>query len=426
MQKSIYLFLLFIVSSSLQAQEQVYLSLDELISRTKGENVLIKKGQLNVELANAEVQKAKEWWLPNVFLGTNIHHLNGSALNSDGAIFPDVDRQTRWYGGEINLDLNIGKGIYDTKVKKLQAERVKLQNEVSSNAIVLNSIMSYYDLLKISAEKKIYEELISSKENLIGQLEVQVTSGLKLESELLLAKSISTRFKVQLLELNQRHQESITDLSLAANISDRSKVYVDFKDLQKIELMNVDEVGQTSFDNHPLYKMFLVQSEAEKKIDKGISSSLIIPRAGLRYSYGPFGLDYTDNQLTRGLQGYLGWNLPLGQLFFGGDSKISKSKSKINQLELEFQEETLSQKVVEYKNQLKDALAMIALTEEGKKYSNESLNQSNQRLGIGLGNLYEVLLAEEEFMQSQIQYLDALINHNIIQYKLWDALGNKI
>lgn len=426
MQKSIYLFLLIIVSFSIHAQDQVYLSLDELITRTKGENVLIKKGLLNTELANAEVQKSKEWWLPNIFLGTNIHHLDGSALNSDGVIFPDVDRQTRWYGGEINLDLNIGKGIYNSKVKKLQAERVKLQNEVSSNAIVLNSIISYYELLKVSAEKKIYEDLISSKENLIGQLEVQVASGLKLESELLLTKSIATRFKVKLLELNQKHQESITDLSLAANISDRSKVFIDFNDLQKIELNKLDEDGEYSFDNHPLYKMFLVQSEAEKNVTKGVSRGLLIPQVGLRYSYGPFGLDYTNNQLTRGLQGYLGWNLPLGQLIFNGDSKISKSKSKINQLELEFQEETLSQKVVEYRNQLKDAITMIALTEEGKKYSIEALSQTNQRLGVGLGNLYEVLLAEEEFMQSQIQYLDALINHNIIQYKLWDALGNKI
>ncbi len=417
--------LLLIFAVPIFAQDALYLSLDGLIARTKKENLSIKKGQFNLELANAELQKSKEWWFPNVFLGTNFHHLNGRALNSDGRFFADVDRQSRWYGGEVNIDLNIGKGIYNSRAKRFQVEQARMQNEVAGNTILLHTISIYYELLKISAKKKLYEELKSSKESLIQQLETQVNIGLKLESDLLLAKSKASRLNVTILELNQQFQHAMANMALALNISDVSNIYVDSNDLEKIDLIKSNDFGELQISNHPLYKAVEFKIEAEHNVAKGIARGILIPQVGARYSYGPFGFDYGDNQLTRGFQAYLGWNVPIGQLVYGGDSKISKSKSKINQLDRQIRKETLSQRIVEYQSQLRDAKDMIILTEEGKDFARQALDQSNQRQIEGLGNLYEVLLAEEEFKKTQLQYIDAVVKYNMIQYMMWDAMGNR-
>lgn len=418
------LIVLLIFVISLSAQETIYLSLDDVIDRTKKENLSIKKGNLNIDLANAELQKAKEWWLPNVFVGTNFHHLNGRALNSDGRFFADVDRQSRWYGGEVNLDLNIGKSIYNSKAKKLQVQQAIQQNEINSNSIILNTISAYYELLRISAERKLYEELKTNKESLVQQLGAQVNIGLRLESDLLLAKSKTSRLNVTLMQLNHQYQDALTNMALALNLKDRSKIYVNLDDLKKMDLINPEDESKPQISNHPVYKSIQLKVEAENNIAKGIARSLLIPQVGARYSYGPFGFDYSDNQLTRGLQGYLGWNIPIGQLVYGGDSKVSKTKSLINQLDLEIQKETLSQRIVEYQAQFREASEMIGLTEDGKAFARQALDQSNLRLEEGLGKLYEVLLAEEEYKEAQLQFIDAVINYNLVQYKLWEALGN--
>jgi len=419
------LFLVLVFAFSISAQSDIYLSLDELISRTKKDNLSIKRGQINVDLANAEVQKSKEWWLPNVFLGTTFHHLDGRALNSDGRFFADVDRQSRWYGGELNVDLDIGKGIYNSKAKKLKAQQAVLENEASENMVVLNAISTYYDLLRVSAEKKLYEELKDNKESLIIQLEAQVNIGLRLDSELLLAKSKASRLNVKIIELNQQYRHAMANMALALNISDAANLFIDLNDLKKLDLVNANESNDSNITNHPLYKSLEFKARAEEKTAKAITQGLLIPKVGIRYSYGPFGLDFSDNQVTRGLQGYLGWDLPLGQLFYAGDSKISKAKSKLIQVELDIQKETLSHRISEYKSQLIDAEEMISLTERGKVYAEQALEKTNQRQAEGLGNLYEILLAEEEYRESQLQYYDAVINYNVLQYKLMDALGNQ-
>lgn len=410
---------------SLAAQDSLYLSLDDLISKTKKESLTIKKGQMEVDIANAEVQKSKEWWLPNIFLGTNFHHLDGRALNSDGRFFDDVNRQSRWYGAEVNLDLNIGKGIFESKSKRLQSQEARLKNEASTNSIVLNGIVLYYELIRISAEKKLNEQLRNNKESLVSQLEAQVNQGLKLESDLLLAKSKAARLHAMVMQLDQHFRHAMTDLAIALNISDGTKLYVDFSDLKLLELFEGNTKNGNNVEEHPLYQSKKFKVEAEEKMGKAITQGMLIPQVGVRYSYGPFGYDFGDNQLTRGIQGYLGWNLPIGQLIYGGDSKISKSKMKLNQLDLNLQKETLTQRIAQYRMQLEESREMIAIIEQGRKYAEQALEQANLRLSEGLGNIYNVLLAEEEYAETQTQYIDAVVNFNLLQYRLWDALGNR-
>ncbi|MFT6334535.1 MAG: outer membrane protein [Saprospiraceae bacterium] len=425
MLKSILLVWFCLAFTVVNAQDGIYLTAEKVIALAKTDNLDIKREILNAEIANAKASKAKEWWLPELFVGTQLHQLDGSGLNTDGRIFEDVDRQSRWYGGEARVDWNIGKGIYDAKVAKLRAKSAALQSEVGKNQVTLDVLETYYDLLVITAKKALYEDMVISKSNLVDQLKVQVDVGLRLSSELLIAKSNKSRLMLEKMNLEQDYQSAMSNMLISLNITENQKLYVDIADLKK---MDVDEatVSDSKVEDHPLIAASEFQAKAAEQQSKQVWNSIFIPNVGVGYDIGTFGEFYNTTRPTDEWNGYIGWSVPVGQLIYGGDSKIANQAKAISQLELAQNKTIITNKITECRTKMTTYESMISLAEEGGQFAKEALNQSKTRQEAGLGTIYEILLAEEEYMSAQLLYLDAVVDYNMTRFMLADALGLKI
>ncbi len=407
------------------AQEGIYLTAEKVIALANTDNLDIKKEILKAGMADAKVSKAKEWWLPDLFIGTQLHQLDGSGLNTDGRIFTDIDRQSRWYGGEARVDWNIGKGIYDAKIAKLNAKSTSLQSEVLKNQVTLDVLETYYDLLSITAKKALYEDMVTSKTNLVDQLKVQVDAGLRLSSELLIAKSNKSRLMLEQMSLEQGYQSAMTNMLIALNITESQNLYVDIADLKKTELAEASNLD-ANVENHPLIAASEIQSKAAAKQSKQVWNSIMIPNVGVSYNVGSFGEAYNTTRSTDAWNGYIGWKLPIGQLVYGGDSKIASQAKEIAELDLSQNRARIANRVAEYRNKLTTYGKMISLSEEGGEFAKEALSQSKIRQEAGLGTIYEILLAEEEYMNAQMLYLDAVADYNMTGFMLLDAMGKKL
>ena len=412
-------------STLVNAQEGIYLTAEKVIALAKTDNIDIKKEILKVQMADAQFSKTKEWWLPDLFVGTQLHQLDGSGLNTDGRIFTDVDRQSRWYGGEARVDWNFGKGIYDAKIAKLNTKSALLESEVSKNQVTLEILETYYDLLSITAKKALYEDMITSKTNLVDQLKIQVDAGLRLSSELLIAKSNKSRLMLEQMNLEQEYQSAMTNMLIALNITGSQNLYVDIADLKKVDL-DVSTDSDNGVENHPLIAASELQNKAAAQQSKQVWSTIMIPNVGVSYNVGSFGEDYNSTRSTDAWNGYIGWMLPLGQLVYGGDSKIANQSRAISELELEQSKTRITAQITAYQNKLATYERMISLAEEGGQFAKEALEQSKTRQEAGLGTIYEILLAEEEYMSAQMLYLDAVVDYNMTGYGLRDALGQKL
>jgi outer membrane protein len=425
MLKSILLVWFCLAFTVVNAQDGIYLTAEKVIALAKTDNLDIKREILNAEIANAKASKAKEWWLPELFVGTQLHQLDGSGLNTDGRIFEDVDRQSRWYGGEARVDWNIGKGIYDAKVAKLRAKSAALQSEVGKNQVTLDVLETYYDLLVITAKKALYEDMVISKSNLVDQLKVQVDAGLRLSSELLIAKSNKSRLMLEKMNLEQDYQSAMSNMLISLNITENQKLYVDIADLKK---MDVDEatVSDSKVEDHPLIAASEFQAKAAEQQSKQVWNSIFIPNVGVGYDIGTFGEFYNTTRPTDEWNGYIGWSVPVGQLIYGGDSKIANQAKAISQLELAQNKTIITNKITECRTKMTTYESMISLAEEGGQFAKEALNQSKTRQEAGLGTIYEILLAEQEYISAQMMYLDAVVDYNMTRFMLADALGLKI
>ena len=410
---------------SVEAQGALNLSVDKVIQLCKADNLTVKNLQLRTDIAKADHLASKGWWLPEVFLGTKLHHLHGSGLNTDGRIFSDVDRQSRWYGGELGIDWDFAKGIFDTKANKLMAEAQAYRNTVNKEQQVLLAIESYYSSLLAKTKAEILIGLIEIKAKLIQQLSKQAKVGLSLESDLLLAQSNLNRLKYEAINAKQEYYQNAAQLLGLINKVKVDSLALSTDDIKRLELVNFEELEKSQIEEHPLLEAGQLLVEAGQAKEKMVNKSLAFPKAGIRYDYGPFGLDYDDNQLTRSWQGYVGWRLPLNQIFYNGEGKKADLQTKLNELAYQESKRNLQNE----KNNIVEQLKLIKalLDSKGEEdFAERALEQTIVRQEAGIGTLLEVLQAQEEFIQAKLMEAEMIISYNVLQYKMLINLGRSI
>ncbi len=183
-----------------QAQDSLQMiTLEKVLQLGGANNLTIQHHQQKQVVAAANLKKAREWWLPDIYAGSTINQLWGSAMNGNGLFFTDVNAQNFWAGIGVGGRWNIAEGIFRTKSKNLQAQVYQHLTAAQRNKVLLESIEAYYDFLSAQLYFTAYEQLLDQNDRIIQQLAVQVDAGLRYQSELLIAKSNRSHLRVERL-----------------------------------------------------------------------------------------------------------------------------------------------------------------------------------------------------------------------------------
>ena len=161
-------------------------------------NLTIKQYELQYQLSLAEIDKAKEWFLPTILIGPTMHYLNGAAMQTTGAVLKDVTQKELWLGGGIAGILDFNDGIFNVMAKKQQSAAVKFENQAQRNTIIITAITDYYDLMVAQFNYVQLFNLLSQADTLTQQIKVQVDAGIRYQSEYLLAQSNYNHISVEL------------------------------------------------------------------------------------------------------------------------------------------------------------------------------------------------------------------------------------
>ena len=94
------------------------IDLETVLKLAGANNLTIKEFKTKQHLATVDEKIAREWLIPELFIGASLHNLNGSAMNSDGKFFREVDRNSLWAGAGIGLNWIPGDGIYKVLAAK--------------------------------------------------------------------------------------------------------------------------------------------------------------------------------------------------------------------------------------------------------------------------------------------------------------------
>ncbi|MGS0748304.1 TolC family protein [Halpernia sp. GG3] len=404
-------------------------------------NLTIKEFKAKQELAEANLSKAKEWWLPDVYAGLQTQQLWGAAMNADGRFFLDVNRQNLWGGLGLNANWNFAEGIYKTKSAKLQVQASVYQTQAERNNTLLATIKAYYNLQTAQMKVVAYKNLVAQSDTITQQISIQVGAGLRYQSELLLSKSNQSHLKIEMLNAKSEYNQKSAELVRLLNLE--SKVKLVIIDSVMVPLNFQQEflsVNDSTYKNRPEIKAVDLTIRSLQTERKTITTGLFIPTLSIG-TYGSyfgringaispvFPLQYPDTKQlypTGMLNASLTWKIPLGRLIYGGDLKKFKSQITIQEIKSEQLKGHINEEIENAQQLIIIGKEQIQIAKAGLDFTTEALHQSIERQKLGTVKPFEVFQAQQFFLQSQLDYLIAISNYNKSQFELKAAKERNI
>ncbi len=426
---------------TINAQETLPINLQTVLEMGGANNLTIKEFQAKQELATANLNKSKEWWLPDVYAGLQTHQLLGAAMNADGRFFLDVNRQNLWGGLGLNANWNFAEGIYKTKSAKLQVQASVYETQAERNNTLLATIKAYYDLQTAQMKLIAYKNLVAQSDTITQQIAIQVEAGLRYQSELLLSRSNQSHLKIEMLNAQSEYNQESSELVRLLNLDSKVKlVSIDSVMLPLDFQQEFLSVNDTTYKNRPEIKAIdftILSLQTERKIT---TTGLFIPTLSIE-TYGSyfgringtvspvFPLQYPETKQlypTGMLNASLTWNIPLGRFIYGGDLKQYNSQIKIQEIKSEQFRVQINEEIANAQQQLIIGKEQIQIAKEGLELTTEALNQSIERQKSGTVKPFEVFQAQQFFLQAQIDYLKAISEYNKAQFALRVAKGEML
>lgn len=404
----------------------VGLNLETVLKLAGANNLTIQKYQLKYQQALAEQSKAKEWWLPNIYFGASTHYLNGAAMNTDGQIFTDVNRNNLWTGLGIGAEIDFSKGFYSSLAAKQKAEAMQYQSAAEKNKMILQAVQAYFDLQAEQLKYFFLQELVHQSDTLSQQIKIKVDAGLIYQSDYLMSQSNYNHLKISMLQTKIEWQKKSASLANLLNLE--NNITLISADTFLIPLKLIEQKNDTTnykngFEKRPEYLGLNSELQSFQTLRKTANQGLLMPKLRMGFDNGGFGAYTTPLYNTYQFNASLLWNLPLGRLTYKGDLKKYDTQILIQQNELEQFKNEYQQEVSIANSQLQIAEEQMTIGKQALQSSTEALNQSIERQKLGTAKPFEVFQVQQFFLQAQTDYVKSVSEYNKAQFTLKVAQG---
>ncbi len=413
----------------LLASKKIPINLTSILKLAGANNLTIKQYDLQYQLSLAQIDKAKEWYLPTISAGPTMHYLSGATIQTTGALINDVTQKELWLGGGIAGEWDFGNGIYNVIAKKQQSVALKFENQAQRNNVILGAISDYYDLMVAQFNYNQLLNLLSQSDTLTAQIKVQVDAGIRYQSEYLLAQSNYNHIRFELTDAQVQMRKKSDALMNILDIDTNAIFISSDTEIAPVEI--VKEIVDTGMANQyvqdrPEYKSMQAELNSIESEKKTTTIGLLMPKLAVGMPdamLGTFGSPYYNSyRLDAGLL----WNIPLGRIIYKGDLKSYNAEIGMEQNNMQQFGNEVRQQVADAKAQIQLALQQIKYSKLSLVQAAKALAQSIEREKLGTVLPFEIFQSEQFYFQSEEDYLAAVSNYNKAQYQLFVAMGNNL
>ncbi|MFD0797290.1 TolC family protein [Maribacter chungangensis] len=409
----------------LQAQEPQWISKEEVLVKMKENNNALKIAETNIRAAQGDFKQTNAIILPTIGVShTGIATTNplmafGSKLNQEILTAADFDpallndpRQIEDYATRLTIEqplLNFD-GLHQRKAAKSKLRATELQSARQGQYITLEVDKAY---MQLQLAYKTVEVLRKARETALENQRIANNSF----KQGYLQKSDVLAVNVRVAEIENQLQYAQSNVLNASNqlsvlMNDTS--YALLKPADTLMIWPVDATllaTTTVTDNRADIQAMASATEAYQQMHKADKMSFL-PRLN---AFGTYELH--DDEIFQGdSDGYLfgaelKWNILEGSKRFG---KAQKSKAEFEKSKLEL-EQYKAESHVEFNRamrMLQDAQNNLELTTLSLDQSAESLRIRTNRFEQGLEKTTDLLMAETQYAQKQLEYYATIFQHN--------------
>ena len=426
MKKQIYIFSLLISSVVVQAQQLVPITKAEVLAKVSEENRSIKISEQEYLEAKADFNQTNAVFLPNITAShtgmatTNPLMAFGSKLNQEiltpSDFNPDLlnnPGQVENFATRIEIQqplINVD-GMYQRKAAKSKMEAQALQIERTSDYYAFEVEKAYMQLQLAYKGVDVLEKALETANENKRLADNSFKQGYLQRADVLSVEVRVNEVKNQL----QTAKSNVKNVSnyLSFLMSDTNDVVFKPSDSLTISTFGLMEIESIS-ENRSDIKAMQLATDAYETMNKADNMSFL-PRLN---AFGSYEL-YDDQIFQFDASGYifgaqLSWNILDGSKRFG---KAQKSKAEFEKSKLQY-EQYVSQNQLELnkaKRMLTDAENRLNLTKLALERSEESLRIRTNRYEEGLEKTTDLLLAETQYSQKQLEYYQTIFEYNYAQ-----------
>ncbi|MGR7813969.1 TolC family protein [Lacinutrix undariae] len=426
MKKYIYIPLLLLgLTLTVQAQQVVPIAKSDVLSKVSAENTSIKISEEDFKQARADYRQTNAVFLPNITAShtamatTNPLMAFGSKLNQEiltqndfsPALLNDPS-QIENYATKfeiqqplINLD-----GIYQRKAAKSKMEAMSLKTERTQDYLVFEVDKAYMQLQLAYKAVDVLEKALDAANANKKLADDSFKQGYLQRADVLNVEVRVTEVQNQLQTAKSNVQNASNYLSFLMN----DETYVVYMPSDELAIGTFTMEDKAVSENRSDIKAMQLASNAYEAMNKA-DKMAFLPRLN---AFGSYEL-YDDNIFQGGSNGYLfgaqlSWDIFQGSKRIG---KAQKSKSEFEKSKLEYKQ-YVSQSNLELnkaKRAFIDADNKLKLTTLALQQSEESLRIRTNRFKEGLEKTSDLLLAETQYAQKQLEYYQTIFEYNYTQ-----------
>ncbi|MEN8886116.1 MAG: TolC family protein [Winogradskyella sp.] len=426
MKKAYVLILSFMVLGiTIQAQELVSISKHEVLSKVSENNTSIKISKEEFNQARADFRQTNAVFLPNITAShTGIATTNplmafGSKLNQEILTQNDFNPNllnnpsqiqnfaTRF---EIQQPLINVDGMFQRKAAKSKMDAMALKTQRTQDYLVFEVKKAYMQLQLAYKAVEVLETALEAANSNKKLADNSFKQGYLQRADVLNVEVRVTEVKNQLQTAKSNVQNASNYLSFLMN-DDNYVIYTPSDELT-LETSTIE--NQSISENRSDIKAMQLASNAYKALNKA-DKMAFLPTLN---AFGSYEI-YDDDIFKGDANGYLfgaelSWNIFQGSKRIG---KAQKSKSQFEQSKLEYQQYVLQSNLElnKAKRTFLDAENKLKLTNLALKQSEESLRIRTNRFKEGLEKTSDLLMAETQYAQKQLDYYQTIFEYNYAQ-----------
>ena len=425
MKNTISILYFFLGTLFLQAQETVPITKAALLLKVSENNIAIKISEQEFNKAKADYNQTNAVFLPNISASyTGIFTTNplmafGSKLNQEiltqndfNPVLLNDPATTRNFATKIEIQqplINLD-GFYQRKAAKTKMEAMSLKSSRTADYLTFEVEKSFMQLQLAYKAVEVLELALEAAEANKKIASNNFEQGYLQQADILNVDVRITEVKNQLQTSKSNLQNASNYLSFLMN----DKEFVVYKPVEDLTIANFNMDEKIISENRADIKAMQLASNAYEEMNKA-DKMTFLPRLNAFGSY-----EIYDNKIFQGdANGYLigaqlSWDIFQGSKRFG---KAQKSKAEFEQSKLEYTQYVSKSNLElnKVKRQLIDARNRLELTALAVEQSKESLRIRKNRFKEGLEKTSDLLIAEAQFAQKQLEYYQTIFEYNYTQ-----------
>lgn len=430
MKKVNLLIVLGIVSATTFAQDTLTISKNDLIQKVTENNLQIKAAEKSFQSAKADYRQSNALFLPNInvshtgIVTTNPLMAFGSKLNQEiltasdfnPALLNDPDK-TQNFATKIevlqpliNLD-----GLYGRQAARAKMDAFQLQTERTKEYLELEVSKAYMQLQLAYKAVKVLEKANATAQGNLKLVENYFKNGMLQKTDLLNVQVRVNEITNQLQYAKSNVQNASDYLAFLLNEDMTGKTYKPAEALDNA--IAIESINTTLSDSRKDIQAMQKSAEAYQKMFQS-SKFGFLPRLN---AFGSYEL-YDQHVFQTSAKGYvvgaqLSWNVFDGYKNIG---KTQKAKADFEKATVETEQyKKQSQLELNKTNrQLLDAENKVNLSQLAFEQSQEAYRIRQNRFTQGLEKTTDLLMAETQMAQKELEHLQAVFEYNFAKQYL--------